>query len=1205
MIMLNGDSPIVIEARAIRHARPFTLPVNTDEKWLVAMDKDVDGVAVDSDNTILKHIRLMGPTQWCRDSGDKIAFRGFAHFGQVDGSKSDVNVFKLDTYLSNLSVMRKGDDVQVLFNIPNVIDGHNVTSIKGTVSYVGPHMVRITVGKEEKVLDFCTSDISVNDFFVYGPRYEGEKYSKRSLFNKNWMFVIEEDFVAPNVLASWVFPTISEGFDVFPESSGILNLWEAEKLTGERIGGRKTYAAIRDAIKKNIRVMKENKKIPVRAVIKKGTRFNVSPGMDMLHFHKNGKVFTKYFNQYIHTDKFVDGDQSRFEHISRNRHMMYSYCLNLLLKSYPKTFSKPKEQNTSTSSNGVIKFDEHRHGLPKTDLTFNNMYDMLMTRAPNGTTALLFGHSRAPAIYKMTDDMWCVQQVQRIDGVVPPGCKFAVDLDVIDEFEKHHITETSRRIVDDVESRVGDIKDDLGRDIVVQMNLGKYHKGKQFVREMVYKEEIDYDKMDGSEDDIDIDEIMNNAEVFGENGAILNTDEMNYDAPEIDETLAKMLEEPVGETLKILIELLGVSIETKDIRIMLYTMSKYNSFHEIRKNLQKKERDMKAQVAAMKKKLNKTELDAVFKQYLQKQERAFMTEYYGVAVSLSCALIVIYVHMHLPTITIRPMNSLQSCFKSFSYMGYPINEDKDKSLIKYMACVLDNQARNSAEDTPLKLASEHFKKSNLEESIHSHIENILDGKPHYVHRLRAARRLVEKKKAEATKKLGSSRIFYGFKPEPDHIRERFQKVQTTDLMMFNNSVNSCCVQNIDVVMSKDYVVSQNVFRTTSSKLLKHSSMQRRLVVDDMHRIVAQENVKIVSMDENGGEDDVTLQGALRKFCDKNPFFRNDNNMKLLCDVKDVNDAWNALSIHVKMNWQYLINLLRPTTEQVNVWSEVFINQEERYRNPSEVKAVFERVVRTTIPMILSRATNDYRIDTRAIDKKTFIPLEGRKVVKSMLLDKETEALKTLLDNDEDDVMKTTIHDMVYGCFNDVEILRKSSNTSEVYRVILAYNYVILKVLFMTLCIALMKPLSEDDDVFNQKEQLSLTNTPRMKAMSEIVKSVMDKICKTMETNHVDTSKIKLEHEKQREQVKQELMKKMERFGKDERMAFKVLKEKTGYSNDYLDKIQNQGRDLLDMLNREENPNEGGRESPTGEDIEMVWEGENPDDIELEDDGRGY
>jgi hypothetical protein len=115
-----------------------------------------------------------------------------------------------------------------------------------------------------------------------------------------------------------------------------------------------------------------------------------------------------------------------------------------------------------------------------------------------------------------------------------------------------------------------------------------------------------------------------------------------------------------------------------------------------------------------------------------------------------------------------------------------------------------------------------------------------------------------------------------------------------------------------------------------------------------------------------------------------------------------------------------------------------------------------------------------------------------------------------------------------------------------------------------------------------------------------VKQAVETVRDAKDRNVVDPEAIKLEYEKQRETVKQQLMTKMQTFQVEDRSVFRTLKERVGFGNDYLDRIQAAYAEIPVML-----PPEVGAEQDDSPDVPMDWAGENPDDIELEDDGSGY
>jgi hypothetical protein len=125
-------------------------------------------------------------------------------------------------------------------------------------------------------------------------------------------------------------------------------------------------------------------------------------------------------------------------------------------------------------------------------------------------------------------------------------------------------------------------------------------------------------------------------------------------------------------------------------------------------------------------------------------------------------------------------------------------------------------------------------------------------------------------------------------------------------------------------------------------------------------------------------------------------------------------------------------------------------------------------------------------------------------------------------------------------------------------------------------------------------------------MDDFVGMLMTKICNIMDINYVDVDDINVAYEKQGENVKQDLMRKMERMSQEDRNIFRTVKDKTGLDLDYIEKIQTRAKDIMNMMNDAniETGEDVVIEEDADNDIPMTWVGEDPDD-DNEDDGSGY
>ena len=1222
LLFTNNDSPTIIEARAIKHMRPFTTTLDADSKWLVVLPTDSDCLAVNEDNKVVRSVRTMTRTMLHTeatphvvDAGDKVPFKGFMYFGRVDGERQLSASFNLDEYIENVHGFRVGQRVLVMFNIGLVVDSHTVTSVNGVVRHVDGHLARIEVDSENNtIIDFCMSDLTVNNCFVYGPKFNGEKYSKRALFNQNWRFLLDEEPMSPGTLASIVFPTVSEGIDIFPELSHITSFAMAEQILGGEYQGRDNHAAVTAAIGNTIRDIRkrEKKKVVANVLNKRGTRFSLSPGLDMLHFQKNAKILSKYFAPYALVDSFVDGDQSRFEHVSRNPHLLYAYCLDLLRKHFTPVTKPVAKANSKHLEDAVKDMD-----IPDGEIVFTSARELFSSKAEDGDVAVLQAPGRVPTIYKMNKGRWMNQSRTTMrytnSAFVLPGGTQAVDFDEMDANTINTVASKVAERIKHVRENESKLTEQLAFDIVVHASLGKYKEAGRRFREICYSEDVDYAAMLGNGEEPDVDELLNNQEAFGDMYAPIAEEEL---APTYDFDLGQMLQEPIGVVFALFIEMFGINMDGDELKIMLYNVSKYHDFDELKSRLRDKERALKAQVQQMRNKnvpFEKSAVDGLIKQRLMAEEKAFMAEYYGQVVAMACAFMILYVQSSLPAVKMRPLAAASMCNKQFSYTGFPLDEgDTPKSLVKYLACVVGTMAPTSGKDTPLHMAHTYIKTHDLGGLIRGHIDTVLETKPHYRARINAARkRMADRLRSATDSSIVSSRTFYGFRPSPGSVRERFPDINLDDMLMYRATdgssgqrVNACCMQEIDSLKTREAGREHHAVLHGTFKVVRPERDQPFINDAILTETIEMPDVRILNEEASLGKRGASVAA----FMEANAMFVND---RYLADIAAIgeetgsDDEWNALSAHVKMHWHLLAQAIKASKTQQELWFEVFVIQEDRYRNPSEVKTVFEKVTCNTIPAILGRAVNDYLVDTRHIDKKTHILAEHRNIIKMALLDRESEFLITLMQQDDDGVLRQPMERIVSGSFAEASQL--GSQNTHMHRTILLYNYVILKVCYM-LMHASVGDVPDGDMVFDksQFEMLYMTS-PRVRAMAEFVRMLIDKVCRILETNHVDTDKIRTEFERQREHVKQDLMRKMEKFSREERAAFRVLKEKTGIGSEYLDQIQMQAAALIEMMNRPGQEAEANVDpAPQDlEDIPMEWVGEDPDDIELEDDGSGY
>ena len=1163
-LIASSESLFVSEARSIEHARTFKIPADVDPKWLTKFNNDTDVMIINENDQIIEPLRVIGPTflnpqsgKKMIDEGDVFVFRGFVYYGKIDGTRDDMHTFNVDEYFNNINSLRDDDNVTVYFNVGEVIDGSTQIVSKGVVEKIHKYIIHIRIGS--RLFDFSTVDLSVNNCFVYGSSYEGESYSKRMLFNSNWVFVLDEDPMSPVTLKNIFFPNVREGANIFPEIDNLKNFNDVKTLFGEFPYGKESGIAITDKIKNKIKSEKKYKPPPIE---KGNVQSNSISNVNVLMFQNNKKIFSKYFDKYILNDTYVDGDMSRFNHLSNNKHMMYAYALNIMLKRYPSKFTKiHRTENTK-------KTYKHTNIISDTDFVFDDTYNMMIeANVENDKTALVQKSNR---LYTMTKGYWRKGDDNDKYAVFPRN-EYGVNMKYLDHLNIVNNERESNRIIKDVSTNIETYHQELRNDINKQLLLGKYVSNGNILRECNYVNTIDYTKMIGDDEEVDelveVPENMNTYEMMDTTNEVI-----------IDEDISNIFEEPVGIVVKLFIDLFSITIDVSSLRILLYKISKYNDFQKLKEVLNEKERALRVQVQIMKNKnqsIDKAKLEEMTKKRLTAVENEYMSEYYAKTITMVIAFFVLYIQMNIPTINIKPI-SIEACNNTFSYLGYPF-DDNPKSLIKYFVCIV---SKLSAVSGPFKLAKERLSKTNIEAEVVKHIDNVIEQKSHYKEFLEDA-----KNSMDASKKRKNEHFenFYGFRPNLKTIQDTFSLVKADDLIMNRQAhphVNSCCISEIDELVSNKIVKRKNI---SIVKSIKFVMPPQTSIMDVTIPPIKQINHHIITGQVELGDTHLsTFQNFITLFCESNDLFRNDEILRNI--IKDFNDsAWNDMSCLVTMKWQQLIKSLKSNEEQKNIWHEVFIHQEDRYRDPHVVKIIFEKIARTVLPTILGRGVNNYKVDSRHIESKTFIPSKDRDAIINYLIDKETMHLINLLRENKDAATVSTVLNRSFANIHTKFV----HDTESIYKVILFYNYVILKVLLGITGVEIGE------------------YTMRLNSMDGFVTLLMTKICHIMDVNYIDIDELNVEYEKQRENVKQELMRKMERMSQEDRNIFRTVKDKTGLDLDYMDKIQNRAKDIMDLMKNNDIDVDGAILVEDPDTIPMTWVGEDPDDGELEDDGSGY
>lgn len=1153
-IIASSDSPLVTEARLLNHAKPYIV-TNSDRQQL--FEKDTECYILNENNIPTMKLKLLGSTNWGDISihkGEEAEFNGFFYKGKIDKNMEDIQVFYFDDYMENIKSLKKGDLVKVHFNIAKSIAGTTTYYTAGTISSINFYEIIITCEKENTLkFHYCTTDLTVNDCFIYGEKYVGEYYSKNNLFNENWTFIVKKGKISIDNMQKTIFPNLLEGLKIFQQTNIITNFSQIYDILGYYPVGHDNSHFISKMISNNITsIIKKQGKKTFKPI--KMPKY-IDKIVDFLMFEKYSKVLHKFYDNYVVHSKVSDTNISRFSYITGNIHNMNAYMLTLLRKQYPSFVQSLAPKKNKTTLKQVENNTKANHEV-------NNIQELYYMKAEKGEIVFVKSNNR---VYKRRSNYW------KLYNDVSP---YEIQLNNVKYYDNQLYTTTYEKYQTFAKNFNNKYyKDLIDVDIETHKLLGSYNAYRNKSSEYTYHKKINYDILQGKDQTNDYEEdFLNNPEFSANYYEYVEENENK-----MEEVTTKLMDEPVGVVLLMFIELFKIKIDPKNVSIILYNISKYNDFKDINKALLDKEKELNIQVQRQlkSKSMDRNKLNELIKKRLQSVEKEFMSKYYAETILMTISFLTLYVHMCLPKVNISPLN-IGNCSNKFSYTGYPINKSP-KSLINYLSCITIELSKGNSniEGNPLGIAYSKLKEIDIEKGVREHIDKVLLEKPHY-------KKIIEnnKEKLETNSNTKKDNIFYGFRPDWNVTKpESFPNNNIGDFVIGNASIHpnvkACCVTVLTDINRSNNRPTFTDFSTQHFQFLKEKPMNTHQSINVM---INHSNHKFINI-SNVDNTTMKFEEYITFFCANNDFFKDD---PLLTDIGDNTDKWNELSSHVTIKWEKLSNLLKVQDDK---WHELFIKQ-ERFNNEHELRRQFEKVMRYTLPVLFGRCVNGYLIDTRYIESKKYINIEDRQNIISNISNKETEHLVELTSKYNDNTLQENIKYLLEESFNNINICF-TFNKDQSFRVNLFYNYLILKLMY-----AIMNgyQIIDKENVFNMHFN---SKNEKMKQLGDMVTMILNKVYTMIDFNSLDIERLQTEFEKQKESVKQEVARKLEKFNQDDKNLIRFIKEKTGIDMAYM------------KDNETENIQEHNTDTDANDDIILEWVGENPDDDEIYDDGSGY
>jgi hypothetical protein len=625
---------------------------------------------------------------------------------------------------------------------------------------------------------------------------------------------------------------------------------------------------------------------------------------------------------------------------------------------------------------------------------------------------------------------------------------------------------------------------------------------------------------------------------------------------------------------------------------------------------------------------------------LAQEENAFLTAFYSETVAMIIAQVVVHVQAALPHVAATPVMgiSMPLCQQVFSLRGYPLDMGSEgPSLITYMSCVLTKLGKTMPPEAPLARAVKHFgREEAMAAAARGHIAQILSQMPHYELRIQRARAAIAKKSLSHARDKADRQPFHGFRPAsklPASIAKHLPSLRTVDLVLVDavtgsvKPLNRCCAVQLSNAADKQSSANKRgiqeankhtTFNQTKTK--KQRTHASKIVVEHPKDIVKHVQATIHGVSNTIYE---RMGDAIKAFVAANhSMYSDDTHFGAISKTPDDSNAWAALSVTVSLGWQGLMSSIKVPQSDVAALNNLFVTHTS-YVDAFELRRIMLQFAGSILPGFLGRAGSGTVPSGLHIERKKWLSPGIRKRLADNQLDSETRFVLDMLH-----ARPGTAHQLQQA-FSSIaaktlasvhELELTGCPASVVHRNVLLINYVILKAMHCLLHASFPGPsFPKGADMFDRSrfDSMYVTNID-VRNLAELMRMLLNRARTTATAVHVDLEEIRSEFEVQREHVKQDIIKKMERLTREEKNAFRIMRERIGFSHHYLDPFQaaqqliSEARVLeqedKQKVNLEQGADDIASAHAAQEDQDnnsMRWEGENPDEIELDDDGSGY
>lgn len=1102
---------------------------------------NIDAFRYYNNNIVKQPIRIL--------SNDNIKVVGF--LSKPKDINDNITYFDVSKYIQNIENLNINDNVLLIFK-DFILDNSKTPLIKEIVKVTDITDTNITFTNNLNIkFIYDKININLNKFFIY---IENEFiYSTDMLLTKNIYFynynieLIQKIFLPQNI-SQYIFMNLKE-------VKSFKNLNDLDNLLYDiNHNSRDLDVSITDLLRFIV-----EKRYP-NLIISKNPKFN------SINLNSLKNDFVKNIN-HPYKSSYIDSDISRYIYIHSSLALEYSYILSQI-DNYFKNFNEYILLNNKNKdllklsdkiqkeiklpikdskcdnivNNSEIKIFDTYIQLEKSDYNGHKA----IVRELSGDTIYIKSKVSNGYVWKKDktipfklcqDDLYTNLDIEKTDtcifDIIKNKCnEIPLLRENIKQFilkEKYDNIQEAIEIIDNlnlIQEKITEIKKYFDN-----LLLLPYNKNYNILTKNT---KIDEDDIDDYEGDIN----------FDEKELILTHDEEQQYAQIFNKKVNKEDQENINsysEILYMFINFMNIDLKQTDIDFILkdvetkypYTIDShitkfYNTlFSKRNADLYNIDNNYK------------TKFDNLIETKLTAEKNKLIGPFYYNIISRISALLALIIMTKYPSILIGSI--YPACLQFFTYKGYPIDNNQQKNLIKYLSCLITHVT--STNDSKYSTVSQN-KVDDIYKNISTEIDQILQ---QYIHIDLALKNNKDKLILKNLNHNIYNETYYGFRPSfefnnPNNKIIKFLKklnhsVETSKVLktnIFNIPAlhNTCCLEKL-----KDNIVFFDHFINESTNI------QKEKIYINTPNI----NVKLNNYNIKQGNIIFNNINFINSTNSK-PF---ENINKIILNFKEKNKLYSNDPIFNKFEEIDFNNLNKKFWDDtvynkiINLYN-IIINTISNYISVDKIKVDLIK------QFIYVQAYNDINNLRYGIFKNITTSFQSFLAKTASIKNINIENYDNINDNIELTLLLSIIKNKNFSqdlikniiniSLNDVKTLWFQNKTIE--------NIILLNYIFLKICYSILNKFADDSwnnyDIYNNINVNNNIDLDRFKLVCSLIYTSLIKYYNDIYNIDTNIKDITQQNEVLREKRKQDLMDKYK--VDDEERSLQIELRKLGYAN---------------------------------------------------------